>query len=721
MQQQHSPRTWSEGRLVSRLAARAARALRASAKVVASSFAAERERWALWLSVFLGAGVAIYFALPSEPPPWLGAAGLVVVAAGAVVFRRAAHVAIVTGALGALILGFVVVQWRTARVAEPILAERLGPVEVVGRVTAVESLGDAARVILDELEIAQLEDGETPKTVRIRLGGRQPPLAAGMRIRVLAVLSPPSAPAAPGAFDFQRRSFFNGLGAYGFSMGSARLEDAVSSDGLRLKLARLRQTVSSRVSAALDGPQGAIAAALMTGMRGAIPAPLMAAIRGSGIAHLLAISGLHIGLVAGILFFGIRAGLALIPRLALRQPIKKWAAGAAIAGAFAYTVCAGATVPTQRAFLMIGLVLVGVLLDRRGLTMRLVAWASAVILIFRPESLLGASFQLSFVAVVALIAVYEAIRARRTFMDRGTSSWGRRAMLYLGGVALTTIVAGAATAPFALFHFNRLAAYGLAANLVAVPITALWVMPWAVAAYALMPFGLEAAALAPMGWGITIIIDVAETVAGWPGAVALLPAMPTWGLGVIAFGGLWLCLWWTRWRLLGAPVIALGLASVMLARPPDVLVDADGNLMAVRSADGRLTVSSTRSARFVRDVWTRRSGQEEPALAWPAPGTSADGRLRCDSLGCVYRSHARTVALVRRAQALIEDCWVADVVVSVVPVRAACPSARVVVDRFDLWRYGAHAIWLGEGDASNIRVESVNRGRGDRPWVLRPR
>ena len=159
-------------------------------------------------------------------------------------------------------------------------------------------------------------------------------------------------------------------------------------------------------------------------------------------------------------------------------------------------------------------------------------------------------------------------------------------MLYLGGVALTTIVAGAATAPFALFHFNRLAAYGLAANLVAVPITALWVMPWAVAAYALMPFGLEAAALAPMGWGIAIIIDVAETVAGWPGAVALLPAMPTWGLGVIAFGGLWLCLWRTRWRLLGAPVVALGLASVMFSRPPDILVDADGNLMAVRSADG---------------------------------------------------------------------------------------------------------------------------------------
>ena len=234
---------------------------------VGSCFVAERERWALWLSVFLGSGVALYFALPTEPPLWLGAAGLVAVAAGAIGFRRTAHVAIVTGALGALVLGFVVAQWRTARVAEPILAERLGPVDVAGRVTAVESLGNAVRVILDELEIERFGEGETPASVRIRLGGRQPPLAPGNRIRVLAVLSPPSAPAAPGAFDFQRRSFFNVLGAYGFSLGAARIEEAPSSDGLRLKLARLRQTVSSRVTAALDGPEGAIATALMTGTR----------------------------------------------------------------------------------------------------------------------------------------------------------------------------------------------------------------------------------------------------------------------------------------------------------------------------------------------------------------------------------------------------------------------------------------------------------------------
>ena len=222
----------------------------------------------------------------------------------------------------------------------------------------------------------------------------------------------------------------------------------------------------------------------------------MATLRDSGLAHRLALSGLRMGLVGGILFGGLRGGLALVPPLALRFPIKKWAAAAAILGAFAYGMVAGATVPTQRAFLMIGLVLAAVLFDRRGISMRTVAWAAVIVLLFRPESLLGPSFQLSFAAVVALIAVYEAVRDRRR-LD-GPLGWRRRIVLYIAGVALTTLVAGMATAPFAVYHFNRFADYGLAANLIAVPVTALWTMPRALVAFALMALGPETLARAPM-------------------------------------------------------------------------------------------------------------------------------------------------------------------------------------------------------------------------------
>jgi len=291
-----------------------------------------------------------------------------------------------------------------------------------------------------------------------------------------AVVTPPPAPAAPGAFDFQRYAFFKRIGGVGFALGPAEIIGRTEAPGLAVRIDHLRQRLATRIRSQLGGTTGAVAAALMTGDRGAIPETVMTSIRDAGLAHLLAISGLHIGLVAGVVFVSIRAGLALLPAVALRFPIKKWLAAVALLAAFAFALIAGATVPTQRAFLMIGLVLLAVLLDRRALTMRPVAWAAVVILTLQPESLLSAGFQMSFAAVTALVAAYEALR-EAPFL-RPASTLGGRAARYLVGVALSTLIAGAATAPFAVFHFNRFADYGLAANMLAVPITALWIMPW---------------------------------------------------------------------------------------------------------------------------------------------------------------------------------------------------------------------------------------------------
>ena len=503
--------------------------------------------------------------------------------------------------------GFTVVQWRTITVKAPMVSERIGPTSVTGRIASVETFADGPRVTLERPRIAGLEPERVPEKVRLRLRGAQPNLFPGVWIRVRAMLSPPPPPAAPGAFDFQRQSYFRRLGAVGFGLGPAQV---IAGPDLfqgwfnpGLVLARVRQNLSARIRAGLEGTPGAIATALMTGDRSAIPKTVMKSIRDSGLAHLLAISGLHIGLVAGIVFIGVRALLALVRPWALVYPIKKWAAAAAIAGAFAYALIAGATVPTLRAFMMVGLVLTAVMLDRRGLSMRLLAWAALAILILQPESLLGPSFQMSFAAVTALIAAYEFLSQRRRYREDGASAlppWLRKAGLYLSGVALTTVIAGAATAPFAMYHFNRIADYGLAANLVALPVTALWVMPWAVAAFLLMPFGLEALALAPMGQGIEIIIAVAETVSTWQGAVTLVPAVPVSALALVALGGLWLALWRGRWRLYGIGGMVLGVAVAVLVQPPDVLVDGRGRLLAVRAQDGTVAFSTLRRARFDR-------------------------------------------------------------------------------------------------------------------------
>jgi competence protein ComEC len=452
----------------------------------------------------------------------------------------------------------------------------------------------------------------------------------------------------------------------------------------------------------------------MTGAQAPIPAADIEAMRIVGLAHLLSVSGLHIGLVTGFLFVTVRAGLALIPRIALRHPIKKWAALIAFMGAFAYLFLTGESVPTQRSFLMAGFVLFAVLIDRTALSMRLVAWAAVIVLLLQPEAMLGPSFQLSFAAVVALIAAYEASR-NWWVARRERAGFVGRASGYLMGIALTTLVAEVATAAYALYHFNQLAAYGLVANMVAVPLTALWIMPWAVIAYLLMPFGLEALALLPMGWGIEVLLWIARSIAQWPGAANYLPSISMAGVLAVTLGGLWLAIWRSRWRLWGGIPALAGLATMALSDPPEIVVSGDGRLVAVAAADGEYVFSDPRINQFEAEIWMRRAAQEQ-RLIWPTDGYGADGRLLCDAIGCFYRVDGWTIAIAWRAEALAEDCAVSDLVISLEPAQDLCRGPTLVIDRFDLWRNGSYAIWLEEGE---ILVQSVNEMRGDRPWVAR--
>lgn len=680
---------------------------------LAGRLGAERDRLPLWLPVAFGAGIGLYFALDREPSVWLGPSTALASLLVAVLGRRAAPVLIVGIAATALCLGLAAAQLRAVWVAAPAIEKRLGPVDLAGRVAAVEVRPEGRRILIDRLEIAGLAQDRTP--VQVRLVARRPPdqLVPGDRVRLRAVLLPPPGPAAPGAYDFQREAWFARLGGVGFTVGEIQRQPRTERPSeWTLRLSAARQALVERTMAVIPGAAGAVAAALLTGEQGAIPLDAMAWMRDSGLAHLLSISGLHISLVAGIVFLIVRRGLALIPYIALRHPIKKWSAVVAFFAITFYMLFATPGVPTQRSWLMTSLVLFAVVIDRTAISMRLIAWAAAVVLVLQPEGMLGPSFQMSFAAVIALIAVWEAMRARFTQWRVG-AGFVRRVTLELGAVCLTTIVAGFASAPYALYHFNRFTAYGLAANFIAVPLTSFWVMPWAVLVFLLFPFGLERFALVPLGWGCEGILWVAREVAGWGGAVALFPAMPVWGLAVASLGGLWLCLWRTRWRLAGLPAIAIGLASIALVRAPDILISGDAKLLAVRGTDGLLQVSAQRGAKLTRETWLRRAGQEQ-AEPWPGAGTSADGALTCDSWGCIYKAGGQIAALVRDPAALAEDCRAAAVIVATVPVRRTCPSAQLVIDRFSVWRDGGHAIWLERGRAL---AESVRQARGERPWV----
>jgi competence protein ComEC len=272
------------------------------------------------------------------------------------------------------------------------------------------------------------------------------------------------------------------------------------------------------------------------------------------------------------------------------------------------------------------------------------------------------------------------------------------------------------TYPFSIYHFLHLALYSPIANVIAVPLSAMWTLPWGVVTCLLMPLGLERFALVPMGWGINVTIWVAQRVSALPGDVWAMPRLSAAGLLVISLGGLWLCLWHGSWRRWGAAAIAIGFASMTLTRPPDILIADSGRLIAARAADGHYFVSADKGEKIVRSLFASETGERlEP---WPGAGSATESGLDCTAELCRYTARGRTVAIATGPSVLPIKCSGFDAIVSQVPAGFRCRSMMPVIDRIDSWRRGAIALWL---DQEGITVESVNENRGDRPWVPHPR
>jgi len=673
---------------------------------------AERDRFLLWLPVAFGLGIGIYFALSAEPDLWVGPLALGLVLVALVLLRRFLATLFLLGLLAMLAGGFSAAGLRTALVAAPLLTERVGPTRVEGRIVALDRRTDSLRLWIEPEAVGGLTARELPDRVRLRLaGGQMRSLRPGDRLRLLAMLLPPPPPAVPGGYDFGRDAFFRGIGAVGFVMGEPEVLSQQVVGGWALFWERLRDALGLTLRRALAPAEAGVAEALLTGQRAGIDPGLQESYRISGLAHLLAISGLHVGLIAGIFFFALRALLALVPSLALRWPIKKVAALATALLLPLYLPMVGASVPTQRACLMALIVLAAVLLDRRAISLRLVAVAAFLVLLLAPETLLSASFQLSFAAVTALVAAYESWRSHLPQRRRDEGP-GRRVFIYLFGVLLSSLIAGLATAPFAAYHFHRLALYGLAANALAVPLTAFWVMPWCLVSYLLLPFGLESLAFQPLGWGLSALNAIARTFAALPGAAQPVPAMPLWGLACLSAGGLWLCLWRSRLRFAGLALLLAGAVSPALQRPPDILIAGDTRLIALAAPGGTLWLSSDRRSTFQAGVWLRRRAQEEVPV-WQSAGPATRPWLLCDRVGCRYRHGRWLTALALEAEALREDCRGVDLLVATVPLPRDCLPNRPKIGFFQLWRYGTHAVWLLEGRAE---METVASSRGERPW-----
>ena len=684
------------------------------------AFAAEGDRRILWLPVFFGAGIALYFALTIEPPLWIGGVATIAAAAIAVALRRWPALRNAGIALAFVAAGFAVMQEARLERGTPMLERRLGPAAITGRIVDIDPLDRGWRVIVAPDPLPGLATGAQPHRVRLHIGAASDPLQPGDRVGMRALIYPVPAPLLPGGRDMQRELYFSGIGGVGYSFGGAhRIGDPGDNagengaGGWREWLLRLRAEMTARINAALPGSTGGVASAVITGKRGTMAEEVKEAFRQSGLSHLLAIAGLHLGLVGGFVFFTVRGALALIPFLALRYPIKKVAAVVTLVVLFCYLMISGAAIPTERAFVMNGIVFAAILIDRLRLSMRICAFAAFIVLLLDPASLVGVSFQMSFGAVVALIAIYEAWGTRLAYLFH-SGSFARKALGYCGAIAVTTLVATIGTEPFAIYHFHHLVLYSPLANVIAVPISAVWTLPWGVVACLLMPFGLEKLALVPMGWGIDVTIAVAEWVAVLPGNVWSMPRLPTFGVVLVALGGCWLCLWQGRWRRWGTAGIAAGMATMLLTSPPDLILADLGRFLAARAPDGNYRVAETGET-LDRSFLVQETGAN--LLPWPAVASPA-GALDCPAAGrCFYAAHGRRVALVTGEAGLPMACETLDAIVAQVPAGFQCRSQIPVLDRIDSWRQGAIALWLEPG---GVTIESTNASRGDRPWVPHP-
>jgi len=659
--------------------------------------------------VMLGTGIAAWFALP-DAARWgavvLG--GLAAAAAGLALGRggRAARCVAVAGLLVAA--GCALVWWRAERVAAPVLA-RPAIVAFQGKVERVEPL--PARGML-RVRIAPDAGAGLPPTVRVNLDRKDVPagLTRGAVVKLRARLMPPAPPAVPGAYDFERVAWFDGLGASGRGFAPiAIIAPGEAKSGLR---ERLTAHVQSRV----EGSAGGIAASLVTGDRGAISEEDGEALRRSGLAHLLSVSGLHVTAVVGATMLLVLRLLALSPSLALRWPLPVVAAGAAGVAAVGYTLLTGAEVPTVRSCIAALMVLAAMMLGREAITLRLVAFGALVVLILWPEALMGPSFQMSFAAVTAIVALHESKRVRGWF-ERREEGWGWRFARGVGSLLLTGLVVEIALTPIALFHFHKSGVYGALANIVAIPLTTFVIMPLEAAALLLDVAGLGAPVWWLAGKALGLLLWIAHAAANAPGALAMLPGMPGGAYALMVAGGLWFALWKTRVRLAGLVPAVAGAVCALMTPMPDLLVTGDGRHLALRTATGEIALLRDRAGDYVRDMMAENGGvdAELPALAEQRDAQCSPDLCLID----VERGGRRWRIAATRSGHLVPwremmaVCRSVDIVVADRRLPPGCTPKWLKLDRAMLAKTGGVAITLGTVPL----VRTVRSAGARHPWI----
>ncbi|MGB1076691.1 MAG: ComEC/Rec2 family competence protein [Bdellovibrionales bacterium] len=675
----------------------------------------QKEHLILWWPICLGLGVSLYYSFQEEPSLYFFFFCAVCLGSASLFFKlRGRLFYLPLFAVFLVFLGITAGGVRSLDVKAPQLTKEYRFADVEGVIRKIEEReGGRRRLLLGDLTIEELSKEQTPRFIQLTMRQKSD-VEVGQKISVLASLRPPSAPVMPGGFDFQRFFYFKRIGGTGFTFSSPEVLEEnqnVHSTLIDQNLFNISEAMKGEVH--VENSDGnAIVQALLTGDRALLKEETWDHLRDSGLSHMLAISGLHVGLFSATVFFIVRLVLSLFPALSLRFSIKKVAAVLGFCAALFYTLLVGASVPTVRACVMTGMFFLAILMDRSPFSVHLLAFAAFLILLLRPESLMSASFQMSFAAVMGLIIFYSSTRAWWVRQYSHASVF-RRFFMYFLSVIATTIIATLVTTPFTLYHFQHISVYGVLGNILAVPIMGFVVMPMAVFSYFLLPFDLAQWPLSLMRFGVERIIEISRWVGSLEGASFSMPTMPfvsfclfvAFGLGLLTVRG--------RLKVLFLLPLIFGFVFMLSARPADVYLSGDGKIFGVYQ-EHALFVSNVRKDKFTQKQWHNYLGSHD-GVSHAVPVSGCVEGICCDEGACRAEINGRVVSFLKNKYAISEECKASDFLVAPFSVSRKFCSDTPSIDWYDFKSNGAYLMWLTH---DGHRVKTVDDRRGRRPWVL---
>ena len=655
-----------------------------------------------FLPVFLGVGILIYFSIPAEPSIYMVAFTVIAFIGLAIKLDLQSKLYYFLLSLAAVLAGMFFAQSATLINHTPII-ERQITTQLQGVVLGVDqSRRGAARYLIKPITLEGLDSNQTPKRIRVSSVAKHERISPGEGITGLVRLQPVSGPVYPGGYDFSFFSWHEGMGGSGFFMGRPSKGDAKHElefgERFIIQINKMRIAVERRILQAMPDATGKIAVALVTGNKTYIPQDVQETLRKTGLAHILAISGLHMALVTLTVIWCIRLILAYLPNLVLRHPIKKWAVCAGFVSATGYLMLSGTGIATQRAWMMISVMLLAVLMDKRAITMRSVAISAVIILVINPQSLLSPGFQMSFAAVTALVAGYEVLNKRRKAQAENTfvpvsqnlivrTSTG--AVGYFTGIATTSLIAGTATAFIAAWHFHQVAPFGLLANLIAMPVVSIVIMPCVLFSILLMPYGLEFLPLSAVSIGIDWVVEISRWVESISpnGNTGLLPKG-----AILVFASFLILICLLKTKLRNASVMPLLALPFVLHEPlkPDVLISENGRAVAIKTGSDKLGLLFPRGSVFVQNIWLKAwsGGEREPLKL---------AKEQCNRERCiVVLPSSKILHVLYNPDFIQSSCSRADILVAPRLWWVNCRQRQpeLVLNRYDFERFGTHALYI---------------------------